>query len=348
MTERGVLAAADLAGMMADEHHTDEKMTATLGVVIINYRTPDLVRRCIDALGPQLAGNDARAVIVDNFSDDGSADAIDAYLSEVGANWKNRVTLIRSPENTGFSGGNNIGIAAIDAEFYLLLNSDALVRPCALESLIASARAHPRAGIIGPRLEDEDGTAQISCFHFISPMSEFLSAAETGPLDKMFARFVVPRAVVDAPVESDWVSFACVLVRRAAIDDAGLMDEGFFMYFEDADYCHAMKRAGWASLYDPSARVVHLRGGSSPVKSSLKAKKRPPAYYYASRTRYFRKNYSPLGLYLANIGWLKGRAIARLRALFGKPAPLICEHQGADHWLNWRDQMGDRHAPKRD
>jgi GT2 family glycosyltransferase len=332
---------------MSEPSTIDGRAKATVGVVIINYRTPDLVRRCVDALGPELAGSDGVAVIVDNFSNDGSADAIETFLAERrNEGWSDRVRLIRSPKNTGFSGGNNIGIRALDAEFYLLLNSDALVRPGALARLVDAARAHPEAGIIAPRLEDEDGTPQISCFHFISPISELLAAAETRPLDRVFSRFVVPMAVSDAPIECDWVSFACVLLRRAAIGDAGLMDEGYFMYFEDADYCHALKKYGWKRRYEPAARVVHLRGGSSPVKSSMKARKRPPAYYYASRTRYFRKTYGPLGLYLANFGWLKGRAIAHLRAVFGKPAPMICEKQGADHWLNWRRQLGDAHAPE--
>jgi hypothetical protein len=320
------------------------KVRAALGIVIINYRTPALVESCLASLGPQLETVDARVVVVDNCSNDGSAERIAEFL-RTGPIWKGRIALLRSPTNSGFSGGNNLGMAALDAEFILLLNSDTLVRPGALAALLDAAKRWPDAGAIGPRLEDEDGTAQVSAFRFHSPLSEFLSAAATGPLDRLFRFAVVPLAVSEDAHQCDWASFACILLRRAAIEAAGPMDEGYFMYFEDADYCRAMKRAGWATVYDPAARVVHLRGGSSPVKSAMQAKKRPPAYYYAARTRYFRKWYGPLGHVAANLFWLAGRAVADLRAIAGKAAPALCERQVADQWMNWRAPLGDRREP---
>lgn len=324
---------------------SEQRAQCAVGIVIINFRTAGLVKDCLAALGPQLEENDARVAIVDNFSNDGSADEIADWLMR-GDLWKSRAALIRSPSNEGFSGGNNIGINALDAGCYVLLNSDTLMRPGALKAMLAAATREKDAGLIAPRLEDPDGTPQISVFRFHSPLSEFLTAAETAPLDKLFRFAVVPTPVSDAPVTCDWASFACVLIKREALDDVGLMDDGYFMYFEDADYCRALKKHGWRVVYDPSARVVHLRGGSSPVKSSMKAKKRPPAYYYAARTRYFRKAYGPLGLPAANLMWLAGRGVARLRSLFGKPAPLLCENQSADQWMNWRDALGDRRAPE--
>ena len=333
---------------MADAYASNDRKSrvkCAIGIVVINFRTAGLVKDCLTALGPQLEENDARVAIVDNFSNDGSAEEIADWLMR-GEAWKTRVFLIRSPTNEGFSGGNNIGARAFDANYLLLLNSDALVRPDALRAMLAAALREEKAGIIAPRLEDPDGTPQISAFRFHSPLSEFLSAAQTGPLDKLFAFAVVPVPVSNAPIACDWASFACVLIRREAINETGLMDDGYFMYFEDADYCRALKKHGWRVVYDPSARVVHLRGGSSPVKSSMKAKKRPPAYYYAARTRYFRKAYGPLGLPAANLMWLAGRGVARLRSLFGKPAPLLCENQSADQWMNWRDALGDRRAPE--
>lgn len=321
------------------------RVECAVGIVVINFRTAELVKNCLAALGPELEANDARVVVVDNFSNDGSAEKIADWLT-TGEIWKSRIFLIRSPSNEGFSGGNNIGVKAIDAGHYLLLNSDALVRPGALKALRDASAREKDAGIIAPRLEDEDGTPQISCFRFHSPLSEFLAAAETAPLDRVFSFAVVPVPVSDKPFACDWTSFACVLIKREAINDAGLMDDGYFMYFEDADYCRALKKRGWRVVYEPAARVVHLRGGSSPVKSSMKAKKRPPAYYYAARTRYFRKAYGPFGLYAANLMWLAGRGIARARSLFGKPAPLLCEHQGKDQWMNWRTPLGDRRAPE--
>lgn len=321
------------------------RVKCAIGVVIINFRTAGLVRDCLEALGPELEANDARVAVVDNFSNDGSAEAIADWLSR-GDLWKSRVFILRSPSNEGFSGGNNIGVAALDAAHYLLLNSDTLVRPGALKALVDAAAREKDAGIIAPRLEDADGTPQISCFRFHSPLSEFLTAAATAPLDRLFGFAVVPMPVTDKPLACDWASFACVLIRRAALDAVGPMDDGYFMYFEDADYCRALKKQGWRVVYEPSARVVHLRGGSSPVKAAMKTKRRPPAYFYASRTRYFRKAYGPLGLYAANFMWLAGRGVARAKSLFGKPAPALCEHQGRDQWTNWRTPLGDRRAPE--
>ncbi len=316
-----------------------------LGVVVINYRTPALIRDCLAALAPDLEALDARVAVVDNFSNDGSAEEIGRWL-ELGEPWMARAQVIRSRTNSGFSGGNNQGIAALDADFFLLLNSDAIVRPGALAALLGAAAREKDAGILAPRLEDPDGTAQVSCFRFHSPLSEFLGAAQTGPLDALFSFAVVPAPVADHPTDCQWVSFACVLIRREAFDAAGPMDEGYFMYFEDADYCQLVRRAGYRIVNDPAARVVHLRGGTAPVKALMKAKKRPPAYYYAARTRYFRKWHGPPGPIAANVLWLLGRGVARLRALAGKPSPLLCEEQGKDQWTNWRDPLGDRRAPE--
>ena len=321
------------------------RIKCALGVVIINFRTAELVENCLTSLAGELGLVDARVVVVDNLSGDGSAERIESFLKD-GAPWKERVTLIRSKTNSGFSGGNNQGVAALDAEHYLLLNSDTLVREGALPALIAVSAREPSAGVIAPRLEDEDGTPQQSAFRFITPLSEFLAAAETAPLDKLFARAVVAMPAPNRRMICNWASFAAVLLKRKAIEDAGPMDEGYFMYFEDADYCRALKKKGWSVVYDPSARIVHLRGGSSPVKASMKAKKRTPAYYYAARTRWFRKSCGPAGLFLANIMWTAGRGIAYLRALFGKKPPLLCENQARDQWMNWRTPLGDRRAPQ--
>ncbi len=314
-----------------------------IGVVIINYRTPELTIDCLASLAGELEATDGRVVVVDNRSGDGSADKIEAWLNA--SSIAGRANLIRSKINTGFSGGNNLGMAAIDAEFYLLLNSDALLRAGALAGLLAAAARCPQAGAIAPRLEDEDGTAQQSCFRFISPLSELLESASARPLSRHLGHFEVAMPVSDTPMECDWASFACILLRRAAVDAAGPMDEGFFMYFEDADYCRRFAKAGYATLYDPAARVVHLRGGSSPVKAAMARGGRPPAYYYASRTRYFRKTYGPAGALAANLMWLLGRGIARVRPLLGKPLRRACKNQVSDIWTNWLDPMGDNKAP---
>lgn len=317
-----------------DDHDTKH---CRLGIVIINYRTPELVKQCLKSMMDQLEAADACVAIVDNASGDGSVEDLTAWLQALEG--RQRLQLIASPENTGFSGGNNIGLNALQADFYLLLNSDTVLRPGALQNILEAMEAHPNAGVVAPRLEDMDSTAQVSAFRFHTPASELIAAAGTGIVTRALKAFEVPIGVSDEPMAADWVSFACVLIRKEAIAAAGLMDEGFFMYFEDADYCRTIKRAGYDVIYDPSARVVHLRGGSSSVKERMAQRKRPPAYYYASRTRYFRKNFGPIGLFLANVMWLAGRGIAHIRLLAGKAPPPICEAQGRDNWMNWRTPL---------
>ena len=315
-----------------------------LAVTIINYRTPELVEACLRSLQDDLGALDMRAVVVDNFSNDGSADRLETWLVDFPA--RESVSLIRSSENTGFSGGNNIGIRSQAADYYLLLNSDAYVRPGAIEALLETAEAHPEAGIIGPRLEWPDAKPQTSCFRYHSPASELISAAATGPITKILKAYDVPTPASEQLIHPQWFSFACVLVRDAVIRQVGYMDENYFMYYDDVDYCRRARDVGWDVIYQPQAHVVHLRGGSSPVKKLARARKRLPKYYYASRTLYFYKFYGRFGLLAANLLWTLGWLITMLRALFGRPAAHISERQVRDIWLNWWNPRGDRHAPE--
>jgi len=130
-----------------------------------------------------------------------------------------------------------------------------------------------------------------------------------------------------------------VLVRRAVIDQIGLMDEGYFMYFDDIDYCRRARDAGWKILHWPQARVVHLRGGSGDVKSDVAARRRPRAYLYASRSRYFAKFYGYLGLWLANLMWLAGRIISLVREAAGTKQRHTCDYTAQDIRMNWRSPM---------
>ncbi len=318
-----------------------------VGVVIINYRTPDLTRQCVESVAGSLEAADARIALVDNFSDDGSAEALQDWLDRdlADKSWRARIHFVKSPTNTGFSGGNNLGFRALDADYYLLLNSDAYLRDGALQRLVSVFEAEDRVGAVGPRLEDPDSAAQVSCFRFFHPFSELIDGARTGVVSKLFSSFQIAQPLSDQRADYDWVSFACIMISRAAYEAAGPMDEGYFMYFEDADYCRALRAAGFRTVYAPEARAVHLRGGSSPVKKMHAALKRPPAYYYASRARYFRKHFGVLGLVSANLLWLLGRVVAHARRLLGHRAPPVCEKQARDIWINWRDPLGGASRP---
>lgn len=272
-----------------------------------------------------------QVVVVDNDSGDGSAEALEDLVAREG--WSAWASVLRSPRNGGFAAGNNLGIAAIDAEAYVLLNSDTLIEKGTFARLLDAMDREPRAGIIGPSMTDHDGTPESSHFRFLRPCTELVRAANTGPVTRLFAGFdpVMPRSSV--PVESEWVGFACVLLRRAMIEEIGTLDEGYFMYFEDVDFCQRARKAGWKVLYWPDSRMVHLMGRSSSVTTKGGQAARAPRYYYEARARYLAKFYGRTGLLLANVLWCVGRCVSLLRQIGGRP-PGLRRLEGLDIWTN--------------
>ena len=309
-----------------------------LVVSIINYRTGAMTCRAaasaLDALEDRA---DAALVIVDNASGDGSAEEIADWLAARG---DARARLVRSPTNTGFSGGHNQTFAALpDATAYLLLNSDAILRAGFFAPLEAAMTAYPRAGLIAPRLEWEDGTPQESAFRFHGALSEMNRAAATGPLSRLLARHIVALPLPPDPEAIEWASFACILARGEMVREIGPMDEGYFLYFEDAEYALRARRAGWRTIQVPDAVAVHYRGGSGPVKAQEAAKKRLPPYYWRARTRFMRQAHGPLGPTLANLGWIAGRAVAQARRVTGRGVPRVTEAEWRDIWMGWRNPL---------
>ncbi len=310
-----------------------------LSVVIINYKTANLTVDCLTSFLGEMEGIDGRVMIVDNNSGDGSVDVLRTWLKEHDKN--NIVTLIESPTNSGFSGGNNLGICAAEAEYYLLLNSDTIVHKDAIKILLQTAEDYPEAGLVSPRLEWPDATPQESCFRYHTPIAELIGAAATGPLTKLFKGHVVALEVSDMEVRPQWTSFACVLIRAQVFKDVGLLDDGFFMYYEDAELCYRARQAGWQIVHTPYAHVVHLRGGSSLVKSRMAAKKRLPRYYYASRSRFYYLLYGRTGLTLANVLWGVGVVLRKLRDVIERRESSLPDKKWLDIWTNWWHPGGD-------
>jgi N-acetylglucosaminyl-diphospho-decaprenol L-rhamnosyltransferase len=308
-----------------------------LAIVILNYKTPDLVVDCLLSIQNQNEVKTGRAIVivVDNCSGDDSVAKIEVAIVE--NQWQNWAKLVASPVNGGFAAGNNVGIKAVEAEAYLLLNSDTIVRPNAISAILNDLSKYPEAGLISPRLEWPDGEPQISCFRYPTPASEAIASARTSFITQLLKKYEVPIPVFDTPQGVEWTSFAAVLIRKPVIDQIGYLDEGYFMYFEDIDYCRRAQAAGWQVLHCPDARVVHLRGGSGSVKSDLAARKRPRTYLYASRARYFAKFYGKYGLWGANLLWIAGRAISLGRESIRNKEPHLCDRQSQDIWINcWR------------
>jgi hypothetical protein len=309
-------------------------MDFKLAIIIINYKTPGLVIDCLCTLLPELELINSKVVIVDNDSADDSVTALCQWISE--NDLVDKVKLIPSKHNSGFSGGNNEGLKSVKADYYLLLNSDTLLRKGSISKLLDAAKQNPDAGLISPRLEWKDETPQESCFRFHTPFSELISSAATSFVTRILSSFIVAQPVVQKSDYYQWTSFACVLIRSEVLEQIGLMDDGFFMYYEDVEFCYRAKKNGWRILNVPEARVVHLRGGSSPVKSNKKLRKRLPRYYYESRTRYFYLVYGYSGLFAANALWSIGWLIALLRTSTSKSYELkISKYQWKDIWINF-------------
>lgn len=314
-----------------------------LAIVIINYRTHKMTCECLESLLSEISGLDVQVIVVDNASEDDSVNVLESWIKDSGTNI---IKLIASAHNGGFAAGNNIGISHISADNYLLLNSDTIVQSGAIKLLLDSIKTQQLAGLASPRLEWLDGQPQQSCFNLHTPISEFLHAAKTGPLSHLFKRYVVAKPVQDMLSYPVWTSFACVMIRGEVLAQVGLLDEGFFMYFEDAEFCYRATKAGWKIVNDPRAHVVHLRGGSSPLKAQTRLRKRLPKYYFESRSRYFYLLYGHAGLLTANVLWTVGALISSFRRLISSSyLPDISEKQWRDIWTNFFNPLRDYTHP---
>jgi N-acetylglucosaminyl-diphospho-decaprenol L-rhamnosyltransferase len=315
-----------------------------LSCVIVNYKTPQFLINCLPGLLAEIKNIDATITIVDNKSADGSVEIIRDWVSSNGAD--NEINIIESPTNSGFAAGNNLGIKATSAQYYLLLNSDTLIRPGAILSILETASKFPEAGLFSPRLEWPDGNGQESCFRFPSPLAEMSYASQTGLVERLLSKYIVALPVQTEIARPQWTSFACVLIRDEVFQQIGILDDGYFMYYEDVEFCHRAIKAGWSIIHNPEARVVHLRGGSSPVKEQTRLKKRIPRYFYESRTRYFYQTYGWLGLTTANFLWWSGRIISKSRQVLGQSDKGAVERQWLDIWINWLNPLKQYTAPK--
>ena len=253
-------------------------MNPRLSIIIVNFNGGEHLQRCLASLDAHPARTSTEVIVVDNASTDGSEAQVMHFPS---------VRLVKLPANVGFSAGNNAGIRASSGELLLLLNNDTIVGPGALDALIAALDAHREAGVAGPRLVDGDGRAELSFGPMISPLGELrqktvlaLYKREFGPVTRWVERTTKREQYVD------WVSGACLLVRRAAAEQAGLLDERFFLYTEDVDFCASVRARGWKVLFTPAAEIVHLRG-----RSRATAVRQSNAAYRRSHLAFYQKHH---------------------------------------------------------
>ena len=291
----------------------------SVAAVIVNYRTPDLTAECVAKLAAERRSLPLlRAVVVDGGSNDGSADRLGELAAE--DTYRDWVSFIPLQLNGGFGWANNQAILAFAREpsppdFIYLLNPDAQVTEGAVSALVRDILAHPRCGAAGSELLNEDGSLAASAFRFPSPGRELTAAAQSEKLGRLLG--VAPSAVsAEGAREVDWVTGASVLIRSEALRQAGLFDDGFFLYFDEVELMHRLWARGWTVRHVPESRVFHLEGAATGLGS---AEAQPyPDYWYQSRRRYFALTGGRAALAEANLGWLAGRLAAAPKRLLGR------------------------------
>jgi GT2 family glycosyltransferase len=196
------------------------------------------------------------------------------------------------------------------------------VRPGAATELFDFMAAHPDVGIAGGRLEFPDGSPQTAAFRFPSLLAEFEDTIRIGLVTKILGQFRVPGPIREHPHPTDWVNGASLIIRREVFHTIGLLDEGYFLYFEETDFCRRAKRAGWPVWHVPASRVVHLEGQSTGVTGANLATKPRPSYWFDSRARYFRKHLGGGYALVADAIFAVGFGLWRVqRRLRRKPDP---------------------------
>lgn len=260
-----------------------------LSIIIVSYNARADLERCLASLHSARPACRHEIIVVDNDSVDGSAEAA--------RRWPD-VTVIETGANVGFARGNNVGIRASTWEYLLLLNSDTIVPPHAIDTLLAELQRDPEVAVVGPRLVGADGRAELSFGSMIGPFNE--------ARQKLLVRGHERRVgVISACVErmtarprfTDWVSGACLLVRRREAEAVGLLDERYFMYAEDVDFCAAIRQLGRRVKFTPVATVVHERGRSAASARDATARR-----YRQSQLAFYQKHH-PRWVTLLRIYW---------------------------------------------
>jgi N-acetylglucosaminyl-diphospho-decaprenol L-rhamnosyltransferase len=258
-------------------------------VVIVSYRSRELLRRCLDSLRAHPPALPMHVVVVDNASGDGTAEMVAGGYPEV--------DLVAAPANLGFAAATNLGARRGRAGYLLALNPDTAVTGGALDTVIDALEAEPRAAVAGPRLVTEDGSLDHAAKRsFPTPLSALGHFTGIGRRLGARGRLAAYRApeVESGPVDA--VNGAFMLIRRTAFDQAGGFDEGYWMYMEDLDFSYRIAQAGWLSLYVPEATVRHVKGGTTGGERSVRLN----WAFHRGMGRFYRKHYAPERSHLLN------------------------------------------------
>ncbi|TWC56643.1 hypothetical protein FBY04_107218 [Pseudomonas sp. SJZ080] len=309
-------------------------MTHTpLDVLVVNYNTAKLLQPMFDALRQPNSAEPTRYLVVDNASADNSLERLENVCPEA--------LLLANEKNVGFGRANNQLVEHLQGKYALLINTDAFVAADTLNKTLDYMEAHPDCGVLGVRLVGREGDLQPSCRYFPTPLNVFLS--RTG-LERFFP---VVKRVDDmewdhASVrECDWVPGCYYLIRREVIDQVGLFDPRYFLYYEEVDHCKRVKQAGWKVVFYPDTTVVHIGGESAKTVVELNAVSRQiPKMQIESELLYFRKHHGLSGLVLHMFLVCLGDLILALKAILkgrGRAAVGACWQHARATWALLRE-----------
>lgn len=290
-------------------------MTLDLSIIIVSWNVADLLRGCLFSIDENRGDLDLEVIVVDSASSDNSVAMMQNEFP-----W---VTLLACGENVGFPRGNNLGLEQANGRYLLLLNPDTVVLDDALSKMMAYMQQNPEVGVLGCQLLNKDGTVQSSKRRFPTMTTAFFEStwletvAPSGVLASYYAQDLPDNSVNDV----DWVMGACMLAPRQVVEEVGGMDEAYFMYSEELDWCRRIKDSGWRVVYYPEAQIIHYVG-----QSSDQAVVARHINFQQAKLRYFRKYHGrfPAGVLrlflLLNYGWQM--LLEAVKGLMGHKRPL--------------------------
>ena len=287
-----------------------------LEVIIVSHGAKDLLSSCLDSLRENRYSGPMSITVVDSGSPDSTPDMVEEEFPEA--------RLIRQ-RNIGFSAANNLAIREGSSQLVLLLNPDTEVREGAIDAAVVRMETDPTIGMVGVKLVKPDGSLDHACKRSfptpVAALAHFSGIGKTASAPSTLTQYRATELGDDEPGEVDAVNGAFMLVRREAIEDVGLLDEGYWLYMEDLDWCKRFWNAGWKVFYEPSGVALHVKGGSSGKRRGLKQE----AAFHRGMGRFYRRHEapgSPLALnLLVYLGIAVKLASSLLRTLLGRLAP---------------------------
>jgi len=274
----------------------------SLLTIVLNYKTADMTIKAVEHALKETDGIPSGLTIVDNDSGDGSFELLSETAEKRGWLEGDKVRVLQSGHNGGFGFGNNVGIRAGLAggqkpDYVYILNSDAFPDPGSVKQLYEYLDSNPDVGFAGSYIHGPDGEPHRTHFRYPTIFSEIESAANFGPISKLFKNYILHQPIPTETVTVDWLAGASMMMRQNVLDEIGLFDERFFLYYEETDLCRRARLAGWPTVYVRTSEVTHI--GS--VSTGMKKAGRMPGFWFDSRLYYFVKNHGHLYALVATI-----------------------------------------------